>query len=112
MSGALCVLLASAAPVLAINISPGGIYTSRVGSGSLTSAVDTATASNGVPGYTYAWTYVSGNSFTISAPSSAATVFSTTLPGSMYRSGTYRCTVTDSLGATARGDVLIEMESL
>ena len=102
MSGVLCAML-GAVPTLAlgISLSPGDMYKSRSGPGAITSNIDTATASGGTGPYTYAWTYVSGSSFTITAPSTAATAFSTTLTASQYKNGTYRCTATDSLGATA-----------
>lgn len=99
----------SAASTLAISISPGDLYTN--GSGTVTSATDTASASGGAGGYSYLWTYESGNSFTINSPSSAATTFTTFMPGSTFKTGVYRCTVTDSLSNTAFADVNITFES-
>lgn len=97
---------------LAITISPASTYTTRTGSGSLTSSTSTGSASGGAGGYTYAWTYVSGDSFTINTSSTAATTFTTSLGVNVYKSGTYRCTVTDSVSATAYADTLIELESI
>jgi len=97
---------------LAITISPASTYTTRSGSGSLTSPTSTGSASGGAGGYSYAWTYVSGDSFTINTPSTAATTFTTSLGVNIFKSGTYRCTVTDSVSATAYADTLIELESI
>lgn len=97
---------------LSIFISPSSLYTSRVGAGSLTSAAATGIASGGAGGYTYAWTYVSGDSYSITAPAAAATAFSTNLAAEQFKSGVYRCTVTDSLMATAFADITVDMESL
>lgn len=102
----------SAATSLSINISPGDMYTSRSGPGLVTSSTDTASASGGAGGYTYAWSYQSGDSYTINSPTSAATTFTTNVGVGVLKSGVYRCTVTDSLSATAYQDVTIEFEAL
>lgn len=116
MGGVLLGLLASstqaASSPLGIIISPDPSYDFRVGAGNLTSSAVTGSASGGAGGYTYAWTYISGSSYTINAPSSAATTFTTTLSASQLKSGVYRCTVTDSLSATASADVTVELESV
>lgn len=113
MSGIQMALLGtgSAAP-LSIFITPAGSYNSRTGAGTLTSGTSTGSATGGAGGYTYAWTFVSGNPYTINTPSSAATTFTTSLTANILKQGTYRCTVTDSLSATAFADTLIEMESI
>ena len=113
MSGIQMALLGAAgnAP-LVINISPTSTYTTRAGAGSLTSPTSTGVAGGGSGGYTYAWTYVSGDSFTINTPSTAGTTFTTTLGAAQYKAGTYRCTVTDSSSATASATTLIELESV
>lgn len=113
MSGMQMMLLGtgSAAP-LSITISPTSSYKTRVGAGTLISGTSTGSATGGAGGYTYAWTFVSGDSYTINSPSSAATRFTTSLAANQFKSGTYRCTVTDSLGATASATTLIEMEAI
>ena len=113
MSGVLCILVGSnaASALLGLSLSPGDIYTSRAGAGSSISSADTATATGGSTPYTYAWTRVSGSSYTINSPTSAATTFTTTLAPSGYKTGVYRCTVTDSLGAIAMADATIEFEA-
>lgn len=97
---------------LAVSISPSSLYTTRVGAGTVVSAPATATASGGSGGYTYAWTYVSGNSFSVTSPTSASTTFSTSLLAAQYKLGVYRCTVTDSLSNTAHADITIEFEAI
>lgn len=115
MSGALMALLTpaltSGGPV-GILISPDPSYDSRIGSGSLTSSAVTGTAIGGTAPYTYAWTYVSGSSYTINSPASAATTFTTNLSATQLKSGVYRCTVTDAFLSTASADVTVELESL
>lgn len=100
----------NAAP-LSVSISPSSLYNSRTGNGSLTSSPATGTGSGGTGPYTYAWTYVSGNSYTINSPSSATTTFTTSLTAGQLKSGVYRCTVTDSLSATASATITVDMES-
>lgn len=102
----------SAATALSINISPGDMYTSRSGSGPVTSGTDTASGSGGSGGYTYVWSYQSGDLYTISSATTAATTFSTSVGAGVFKSGVYRCTVTDSLSATAYQDVTIEFEAV
>jgi len=103
MSGIHMALLgATGSEPLSISISPSSLYQGRVGSGSVTTAAATGTASGGAGGYSYAWTYVSGNSYTINTPSSASTTFTTTLIAEQFKSGEYRCTVTDSASAPTR----------
>ena len=94
-----------------ISISPDPLQTTISGGGSVTSGAATATASGGAGGYTYAWTYVSGDSFTINSPTSASTTFTTTLVSGGYKLGNYRCTVTSG-GATASADIQVIFDSL
>lgn len=62
-----------------------------------------ANPSGGTPPYTYAWTFVSGTTFTINNPTSQGTGFTRTAnpPQNSPVSGVYRITVTDALSATA-----------
>ena len=90
----------------------GTTYTSRVGAGALTSNTLTSSASGGTGPYTYAWTFVSGSSYTINSPAAAATSFSTTLAALQLKDGWYRCTATDSLGVVAYFDSEVQMEAL
>lgn len=88
-------------PALLASVSP----TSIAYSGSLaspTTGTVTCTASGGVPGYTYAWTRVSGSTLvSATAPTSAATAFTTSgMTTNTTRSAVFNCTVTDSAGQT------------
>jgi hypothetical protein len=62
----------------------------------------TATVSNGVGPFTYSWGYISGDTFTVNAASSATTDFTKSaaapgVDGTFNRfQGVYRCTVTDT----------------
>jgi hypothetical protein len=81
----------------------------------LTTASTTVTPSGGTAPYTYAWTFVSGDSFTITSASAATTTFSATLNEDEFVSGIYRCTVTDSTGGTpltATADVPVTITRL
>jgi hypothetical protein len=77
----------------------------RVGAGSVTTAIVTVTASGGTSPYTYAWTKVSGDTFTVTAPTGAATAFQITVAVAETKSAVYRCTVTDDVAATYTVDV-------
>lgn len=95
---------------LTVSASPSAAQGDFAGSGALppqgleTNLV-TAIPSGGFAPYTYAWTHVSGDTFTVTNPSSASTYFAHTFTSYGTRSGVYRCTVTDSLGSTATVDV-------
>lgn len=67
----------------------------------LTTDATTVTPSGGTGPYTYAWTLVSGDTLTINSPTAATTTFTGTPAYNSNLSGVYRCTVTDSLAATA-----------
>jgi hypothetical protein len=77
---------------------------------SVTTGSVTVSASGGTPGYTYAWTKVSGGAISITSDTAATTTFSaTSLTANEARSAVMRCTVTDSAGspATATVDVTV-----
>jgi len=70
----------------------------------------TVTASGGTGPYTYAWTHVSGDSAVgVSSPFAATTGFSANVGKNQTKAATKRCTVTDSLGATASVDVHVSL---
>lgn len=83
----------------------------RFGAGSVTTGSATCTATGGTPGYTYAWTRVSGDVFTINSPTAATTTFTRSLGAEEAREGVYRCTATDSLSATDFGDIAVSAAS-
>lgn len=72
-------------------------------------ASSTATPSGGVAPYSYLWSQVSGGTFTIDSPTSASTNFrrAGNPPTPSPSSGTYRVTVTDSIGGTAFKDITV-----
>lgn len=67
-----------------------------------TTPATTVSTSGGVGPFTYSWSYVSGDTFTVNSPSSASTTFTRlanapTVPDTFNtRSGVYRCTITDT----------------
>lgn len=67
-------------------------------------------ATGGTGPYTYAWTRVSGDSaISATSPAAATTTFTATVPRDGERTGVWRCTVTDSLAATAFVDVSVAL---
>ena len=79
--------------------------------GSCTASVNvTATPSGGSGTYTYLWTYVSGDSFTIGLPTSATANFSKTSNTGTDPTfvGVYRCTVNDGTTSTSK-DVTVNL---
>lgn len=60
----------------------------------------TITASGGTGSYTYSWSKISGDTFTLSAPSGASTYFQASGVGKgESRSAVYRCTVSDGVSS-------------
>lgn len=96
---------------LAATVSPA---TCRRGTtnGSLTTPAAVVTASQGTPGYTYAWTWQSGGTgITINSPSASSTTFSAvSLTPGQLRTGVAQCVVTDTASATVTVTVNVEVE--
>jgi len=82
-----------------------------LGTGTAISATVTCTPTGGTGPYTYAWTrisYTSATAPTINSAATAATGFTQTgLGPAESESAVFRCTVTDSLAATATADVTV-----
>lgn len=99
---------------LSVSIAPDPV--SGFGSGGsevVTSDPATATPDGGIPGYTYAWTHVSGDAgINITSAASASTTFSKFMTPSEITSAVKRCTVTDSVGQTAVDDVTVNLDNL
>lgn len=103
------VTFTSVAP-LAASVSPSPLTGSRTGPGSVTRSA-TAAATGGSGGYTYAWTQLSGSTFTISG----ANTPTITLTGyafadwceSIPAEGLFRVTVTDVLGQVTSRDLAV-----
>ena len=88
---------ASASPISATGSGRGVVQTNIV----------TVTPAGGTGPYTYSWTYVSGDTVTVLSPTSAATRFSSATGAEAV----YKCTVTDSLAATAVVNVGISISN-
>jgi hypothetical protein len=93
-----------------VSLSPSLLF--KIGTtSSLATAAVTATPTGGVAPYAYSWSRVSGDVLTIGSPFSASTVFSFSSTAAEWsKSGVYRCTVTDSTGATATRDITVGIE--
>jgi hypothetical protein len=93
------------------------IYPTSIGELTNATAVTTgsctATPTNGLAPYSYAWTKVSGGAITVDSSTSATTTFSATgLANFEVRSAVYRVTVTDSnspTAMTATADITVEI---
>lgn len=93
-------------PTLDISVLPTPLATSYACTGNAiscptplnqTSAAATVTVVGGTGTNTVAWTYISGDSYTINSPASLVTTFTTSLAHNTSKSGVYRCTVTSGL---------------
>lgn len=80
--------------------------------GPATTQSTTVTPSGGVAPFTYSWALISSADGTPAAdnPSFATTTFTQSLGVGQTNIATFRCTVTDSLGATATADVTANFE--
>lgn len=77
---------------------------------SVTSNVATATPSGGTAPFTYAWSFVAGdNTIGATAPTSASTTFSASVPFGSQKSATFGVTVTDANGASAAAQVSVTL---
>lgn len=100
-------LVATVSPLSLTGNGAGEVTTGEGAGASATTC--TVTPSGGTGPYTYAWTKVSGATVTVDAPTSATTSFTTTLSPGGFSYSVYRCTVTDSLSATATADVSVTL---
>lgn len=94
--------------------SPAGVSSSCPTSANVTTNSVTITASGGAgSGPTFAWSKISGDTFTVNSPTSATTSFTVNIPrirdGTVSRSAVYRCTVTRGT-ETATVDVNVGAE--
>lgn len=77
-------------------ITPGSLSLTDLPVGSATSNTATGNVTAGVGPFTFAWTSVSGDVFTINTPTSIDTTFTTFGTIGTSKSGTYRLTITDT----------------
>jgi hypothetical protein len=68
-------------------------------------ASTTATATGGVPGYTYSWEYVSGDTPSISNANTASPSWTGTACDGDPNMSTWQVTVTDSVGSTGTATI-------
>lgn len=105
---------------LAATVNDGSVFGSefRIGAGQpavLTVGSDnptnvTVTPTGGTGPYTYSWSHVSGDSAVqVLSPSAATTAFTATCGKNQTKAAVKRCTVTDSLLATAFVDVSVSL---
>lgn len=102
-------LIYSTSPPLSLASSPDPVSGGSLGGAPATTDTTTATPTGGTGPFTYAWiliSHTSGTPPTITSAATAATEFTQTGLGLGDReSAVFRCTVTDSLLATATADV-------
>jgi hypothetical protein len=81
------------------------------GAGTAVTNAVTVSPIGGVSPFQYAWSYVSGDTFSVAnpgpSPTANVTTFSTSLSTSQTKSAFYRCTITDANGSTAFVDVSV-----
>lgn len=112
MTGTIQVMLGIGFTPLNASVSPSSVSGSRATGGTCVSGTAAATGTGGSTPYTYAWTYVSGDSgISCNSSTASATTFQALVSSSIpSRTAVWRCTITDSLGATATADVSIDLE--
>lgn len=79
------------------------------GSCTATSNTATTTVSGGKAPFTYLWTFVSGDSFTITSPTSSSTTFSKTNAAPNVLVGVYKCTITDDNNDSLEDTVIVTL---
>lgn len=93
---------------------PTNCFASTPTSGTITTNSTTASATGGIPPYTYSWTLTgaSGPTITITSPSTASTAFTAHIPVGQTALAEGVCTVTDSIGDQGQAFVTVELTSL
>jgi hypothetical protein len=86
---------------LAVDISPGSWNQTYSNAQSPQAMPFTATGSGGVPGYSYAWDFLSGGTGMVLSGETTAVCTVTVSGSDQLRTGTLRCTVTDAASGTA-----------
>lgn len=96
----------SAQPVNAY-VNPTFAFGARSGAGTVTTSGATAYPSGGTPGFTYAWTFVSGDAvFTANTATASNTTWHCTVGIGDYFTATWQCVVTDSVGTASAPQLL------
>lgn len=97
---------------LSVAATPDSVSGSRTGAGLVTSDATSAVASGGVGPYSYAWSQVSGDPMTITAPTSSSTAFSAEVAAAEVLNAVMRVTASDASGATASDEVAVQLQSI
>lgn len=97
---------------MVVTVYPASVSGISFGAGTATSSSATVSVKGGIGPFTYAWTYVSGDTFTVTSASAATTTFSkVVIPNGAYI-GVYRCTVTPAAGLAKTVDVSIFLQDI
>lgn len=98
----LAAVVRSTTPALSASVTPTTLSGETWGYGvGMTSSPAVVEALNGVPGYTYSWTRVSGStSITATSSTSYSTYFQATMVAGTSVSAVFKCTVTDAASGT------------
>ena len=97
---AMSVVLSALVPLpFAVSVNP-SLATVTGSTSPLTTNTVTVSPVNGVPPYTYAWAFVSGQPFTCNNPLNAITNWTTNISPGAEKTGVWQCTVTDSTPVT------------
>ena len=111
VSGVWRQFFSSTAP-LSVSCDPGSVSGSIFGGGYVASGSTTAVVTGGTAPYTYSWARTSGDTrVSVSSATASSVYFDTTISSVDVASATFRVTVTDSLSATATGDVDVVLTS-
>lgn len=86
-------------------VSPSPAVKVDLPSGLATSVIVVGVVNAGTGPFTYKWTYMSGDSFTINTPLSSSTSFTTSGTAGQLKSGVYHLTVTDTGNSNAQTSV-------
>jgi hypothetical protein len=95
---------------MSVSVSPSAVSGISFGTGTVTSNAATVTVRGGVGPFTYLWTYVSGDTFTITSNTAASTTFSKAIGLNEAYAGVYRCTVTDAGAGSKSVDVQVYLQ--
>jgi hypothetical protein len=72
-------------------------------------AETTATATGGVPGYTYSWAHISGDTPSINDANAASPIWTGTACDGYPSVSTWQVTATDSVGSTATATITVTL---
>lgn len=92
---------------ITVSVSPYIVSKTRSGIGTITTPAATATPSGGTGPYTYAWSLMTGDTFTVDSPTASSTTFTAFLGDGLNKNAIYKVIVTDSAAATGTGYVLV-----